>query len=180
MPLIPLISDYLYIPVLLALVGAGISVYTDIRWGKIKNFITFPLILTGWTWSLVFGGINFFVFNLVISIAVGFVARFAGQLGAGDIKLLIGIAACLQPMLNVLFLALYFIVLLVSALWVRIKINNFNLKNSFQAIKTEIMLELGGLKQAGMTVHGEKVKHLGGPVIFLALILTLLKWRLGG
>lgn len=177
MSLVPLISDYLYIPVSLAVLGAAISVYTDMRWGLIKNFVTFPLMLIGWSWSLIFGGLQFFLVNVIASCAIGMMARMAGRLGEGDIKLLIGISACLQPLLNALFIAFYFVVLLVSALVVRARIHSFRVKEVMRSLIQELTLELGGMQEAGAAVNGQGVSHPGGPVIFLALVFTLLKWQ---
>lgn len=180
MQLTPLVSDYIYIPVALALAGAAISVYTDVKWGLIKNFITFPLILIGLAWTLVFGGPKIFLINLALTIVIGFVSCLGGQLGAGDFKLNMGIAACLQPMLNVLFLAFFYVTLLAGAVLVRFRIHNFKLLPTLKAMKNEIYMELGGVKMAGQISHGKSVRHLGAPIIFVALMLTIIRAYTGG
>lgn len=176
----PLISEYLYIPILLALIGAAVSIFTDIKSGKIKNFITLPLILIGMSWSLIFGDLKLFLVNLILTIIIGFAPCIGGRLGTGDIKLNMGIAACLQPMLNVLYLAFFFVTLLIGAVFVRLRIHGFKLLPALKAMKEEIYMELGGVKMAGQISHGSGVKHLGAPIIFIALVSTLIRAHTGG
>lgn len=163
-----------YLPFMVALIGAGISAYTDLRAGKIKNFVTFPLIAFGWIWSFALGGWYGLGINVLVSCVVGLTSMLVGKIGAGDIKLIIGVAACLQPPLSLFFGAFFFMTLAVSAVLVRLKAHNFRLRPALSAMKTEALMEIGGIKDAGMTVHGEKIKHLGGPVILVALVLCLI------
>lgn len=163
-----------YLPFVAALIGAGISAYTDLRAGKIKNFVTFPLIAFGWIWSFVLGGWYGLGVNVLVSCVLGLMSMLVGKIGAGDIKLIIGVAACLQPPLSLFFGAFFFMTLAVSAVLVRLKVHNFRLRPALNAMKAEALMEIGGIKDAGITVHGEKVKHLGGPVILAALVLCLL------
>lgn len=180
MPFTPLVSDYIYVPVSMALIAAAVSIYTDIRWGLIKNFVTFPLILFGLTWSLVLGGLEIFLINLALAVVIGFASRLGGQLGAGDVKLIAGIAACLQPMLNVLFLAFFFVTLLAGAILIRLKIHRFKLMPALCAMRNEVFMELGGVRMAGYLSHGDGIKHLGAPIIFAALVFTLIRAYTGG
>lgn len=175
-----LISNYQYVPAVLSLLGAGISVYTDIRWGEIKNHVTFPLIFFGLLWSYFTGGLYFLLFNTVVSFFIGVFACFGGVLGKGDVKLIVGTAACLQPMANIMFLAFFYIVLACSAVFVRFRAHEYKLKQAFLAMKNEILMELSGIRDANYISHGKKVKHLGGPVILVALILCLIKINITG
>lgn len=174
------VFNWPYLPFAVALLGAGISTYTDIRWGKIKNLVTFPLIVFGWAWSYLAGGLNAMMINIFLSSIIGALATRIGKLGAGDIKLIVGITACLRSPLNFLFLAFFYMVMAASAVFIRFKLYGFKLKPAVQKMKTEILMELGGVQDAGTTVHGERVRHLGGPVIFAALVFTLLKTVMGG
>lgn len=174
MQLAVLISKNLYyVPVLVALLGAGISAYTDFRWRKIKNIVTLPMIIFGWLWSLIFGGIILFLINVVLSFIIGFAPRLASIYADGDVKLTIGVAACLQPALNILFLLFLFMLMVLSSIYMRLKLYNFKLKPTLAAMKEEVNAELGGAKMIAHDIHGRAIEHAGAPVIFLALILCL-------
>lgn len=169
-----------YIPLAVALLGSAASVYTDVRWGKIKNYVTLPMIFFGWLWAWYAGGLKVAAVNVLVSCFLGLLSCLIGRIGEGDIKLIVGVAACLQPLLGFLFLAFFFVTLAAAALFVRFKIYGFRLKPALTAMKTEAMLELSGINDANVAVHGRKVRHLGGPVIFLALVFCLIKAKTGG
>jgi prepilin peptidase CpaA len=63
---------------------------------KVPNNITYPLILAGWLYSFAIGGWSGLVLSLLATF-VGFACLFflhlIGGMGAGDVKLLAGIAA---------------------------------------------------------------------------------------
>lgn len=162
-----------YLPFAAALAGAAISAYTDLKTGRIKNTVTFPMIAFGWGWSFALGGWQGFGANALVSCAVGAVSTLAGKMGPGDVKLILGIAACLEPPLSLFFGAFLFMALAVSAVFVRLKAHNFRLKAALAAMRAEALMEVAGVKDAGAAVHGEKVRHPGGPVIFAALVLCL-------
>lgn len=155
--------------------GAAISAYTDVRSGKIKNWVTLPLIVLGWALSYADGGSRGLAFNVAASCLIGFLFALAGRIGEGDVKLVVGIAACLRPPLSLLFLAFAFMGLAAGAVLVRLWIYRFRLKPALAAMKAEALMELGGVRDANVTVHGEKVRHLGAPII-LAALLACLAW----
>lgn len=81
---------------LLALAGAGIGMYTDMRRGKIYNWLTFPMILAGWlanAWWYGLPGLGYSVLATLIGIALYMGPAMVGIIGMGDVKLLGGIAA---------------------------------------------------------------------------------------
>ena len=169
-----------YIAFAVALLGSAASVYTDVKWGKIKNYVTLPMILFGWSWSYFTGDLEAAAINVLISCFVGLLSCLIGRIGEGDIKLIVGIAACLQPLLGFLFLAFFFMTLAAAALFVRFKLYGFKLKPALSAMKTEALLEISGVGEANVAVHGKRIRHLGGPVIFLALVFCLIKAKTGG
>jgi prepilin peptidase CpaA len=71
---------------------------TDIRNQRIYNWLTFPLILSGFATHTVFGGFEGLKFA-ASGFALGFVAMaipyFMGVMGAGDVKLMAGVGAWL-------------------------------------------------------------------------------------
>lgn len=172
-------SKLAYVPVLFALAGALWSAYTDLRWGKIRNYVTWPLILLGWAWALAEWGLRGFVIVFASSIALGVLSTLTGRIGEGDIKLIMGISACLGFPGNLLFLAFFFMVLAVSMIFVRFRLHRFRPIETLKAIRNEALLELGGVKQANVLIHGKGIQHLGGPVILVALILALIRAGMG-
>lgn len=168
-----------YAPIALAVLGASISVYTDVKWGKIKNFVTLPLILIGWSVGFL-GGWKAGVTNILVSCAAGAMATLIGRMGAGDVKLITGVTACLRPALGILFLMFFFMVTAAAAIFVRLKAYGFKIKPALQAMKSEALMEIGGVKEAGTVVHGSRVRHIGAPQIFIALILCLLRAKVVG
>lgn len=63
---------------------------------KVPNWITFPLVLSGWVYGVALGGWNGLVFSLVgtlVGLALLLPAYAVGGMGAGDVKLLAGVGA---------------------------------------------------------------------------------------
>lgn len=63
---------------------------------KVPNWITFPMILTGWIYSAAVGGWSGFGWSLlgsVVGLMLLYVLYSVGGMGAGDVKLLAGIGA---------------------------------------------------------------------------------------
>ncbi|MEO0253837.1 MAG: A24 family peptidase [candidate division WOR-3 bacterium] len=73
-----------------------ISVYTDLKYGKIFNKLTFPFFFTGFLYNFMFKG-----FSGLVSSFIGFLVSFIpffiffqlGGVGGGDVKLLAGIGS---------------------------------------------------------------------------------------
>jgi len=85
----------------LTILVTGLAVYTDIRWGKIFNYLTFPALLAGVTINSIVGGLDGAIWSLE-GVALGFAlfivsALFGRILGGGDIKLLMAIGALQGP-----------------------------------------------------------------------------------
>jgi prepilin peptidase CpaA len=79
----------------------GLAVYTDIRWGKIFNYLTFPALLAGLAINSIGGGLDGAIWSLE-GVALGFAlyivsALFGRILGGGDIKLLMALGALQGP-----------------------------------------------------------------------------------
>jgi prepilin peptidase CpaA len=67
---------------------------------KVPNWITFPMILSGWLYSgLWFGweGLGWSVVGTVVGLALLLPAYAIGGMGAGDVKLLAGVGAWVGP-----------------------------------------------------------------------------------
>lgn len=75
---------------------------------RVPNWLTFPLILSGWFYSgLVFGwpGLAASLIGTVVGLALLLPAYAIGGMGAGDVKLLAGVGAWMYPMLEAANLA---------------------------------------------------------------------------
>jgi prepilin peptidase CpaA len=82
--------------------GLTYSVYTDVRWGKIFNKITFPLILAGFFLNTLFrgwaGGLTSLEgFGAAIGLVLLLTLVAGPGLGGGDIKLIAAIGALCGP-----------------------------------------------------------------------------------
>lgn len=89
------VSAGLIVPALAVCVAAA----TDFLWGKIFNGLTLPLFLLGVAWGFWTGGFSA-LSNSLLGVAL-VVALFApmyafGMMGAGDVKLLMGVSAWLS------------------------------------------------------------------------------------
>lgn len=74
-----------------AVIVTLISVYTDCRWRKIKNHVTYPAIALGLvlhTLSHGWIGLIFAATGLLVGIGLMLIPFLYGQLGAGDVKLM--------------------------------------------------------------------------------------------
>jgi prepilin peptidase CpaA len=74
------------------------SCYTDYKERKIKNAVTFPLMLFGLVIHSLSNGLDGLWFSLQGLLLVGFAAillSFVGGLGMGDVKLFMAIGACM-------------------------------------------------------------------------------------
>jgi prepilin peptidase CpaA len=82
--------------------GVLYSVYTDVRWGKIFNKITFPLILIGfllnsWFWGAAGALESLKGFGAAIGMALLLTLAAGPGLGGGDVKLMAAIGALCGP-----------------------------------------------------------------------------------
>ncbi len=82
--------------------GLTYSVYTDVRWGKIFNKVTFPLILTGFFLNTLFRGVAGSLtsvegFGAAIGLALLLTLVAGPGLGGGDIKLIAAIGTLCGP-----------------------------------------------------------------------------------
>ncbi|MBF0408789.1 MAG: prepilin peptidase [Candidatus Riflebacteria bacterium] len=80
----------------LACIGSGIAMVTDMRTGLIFNWLTFPMMFLGWGLNLYFFGVNGFLLSFaatVLGIVLYMPFASIGAIGMGDVKLLGGIGA---------------------------------------------------------------------------------------
>jgi prepilin peptidase CpaA len=80
-----------------------VAVYTDFRWGKIRNWTTLPAVVLGLALNGAFHGVGGLVLSaegLGLAIAISLVLSVFGRVvGAGDMKLLMAVGALVGPKL---------------------------------------------------------------------------------
>lgn len=70
---------------------------------KVPNWITYPMILSGWVYSAAFSpyagweGLGYTLMGTVVGLALLLPAYAIGGMGAGDVKLLAGVGAWMWP-----------------------------------------------------------------------------------
>ena len=92
------LSDQMFLPVMTALSASLIATVTDIRSLRIRNTLTVPLCLSGIVfhcWMGGWSGLSVSVAGIGIGFAVLILPYLMGILGAGDVKLLMGMGAWL-------------------------------------------------------------------------------------
>ncbi|MBM4004901.1 MAG: prepilin peptidase [Planctomycetes bacterium] len=70
---------------------------------KVPNWLTFPFIVSGWIFSLAsmgFEGLGWSMLGTVVGLALLLPAYAIGGMGAGDVKLLMGVGAWVHPTLT--------------------------------------------------------------------------------
>lgn len=164
------------IVLILLYVGLIISVYTDIRYGKIKNYVTFPLIIIGLIYNLCsFGlvGIFDFLLSVFLIFIITIIFAFSGGIGMGDVKLFIAIAAIKGQLFG-----LYSILLscLLSAIAYLI-INPKKIKTFFLKLKSLITYIILNHKIPKAT---EKEKEETGGPLALYIFLSVVILQIGG
>jgi len=83
-------------PIWLVSVVLVIAAVIDGIYLKVPNWITFPMIATGWVYSLLAGiweGLGWSIAGTIVGLALLLIVYCIGGMGAGDVKLLAGIGA---------------------------------------------------------------------------------------
>ncbi len=77
-----------------------LSVITDIKWKKIPNALTFPVMILGLIahgFKSGYGGLIYSIEGLLLGIALLIVFYIMGMMGAGDVKLMGAVGSILGP-----------------------------------------------------------------------------------
>lgn len=116
----------------------AIASYTDIKERKIRNIITYPMIITGIVLNSYSNGLQGFLHS-IYGVALVFILIFllpSFSLGGGDIKLLMGYGSYLgyQSVLTLIFFTL--VILLIVNISTLIKKESLN--NLWNIIKLEV------------------------------------------
>jgi len=90
-------------PVWFVTVALVVAAVIDGKQLRVPNWLTFPLILSGWVFSLVaFGlaGLGWSILGTIVGLALLLPPYAIGGMGAGDVKLLAGVGAWMFVMLE--------------------------------------------------------------------------------
>lgn len=154
-----------------------IAMYTDLKWGRIYNWLTFPAIFTGWALNLaIYGmpGLAYSVAATLLGIFIYIPFALFGLMGMGDVKLL-GAIGALGGSYFVFSVFLY-----TSALGtlhaVLIQLLNYG-KNAFSMLLTSfstgIFLQKTIKKENETTAKEGKYRFLLGIDIFIATLIAI-------
>ncbi|MBF0542990.1 MAG: prepilin peptidase [Candidatus Riflebacteria bacterium] len=83
---------------ILASLGSGVAMITDMRTGMIYNWLTFPMMFLGWIINFSFWGLEGFLYSFgatMVGIVIYLPFARLGAIGMGDVKLLGGIGSLL-------------------------------------------------------------------------------------
>lgn len=154
-----------------AIICAGIATITDMRAGKVFNWLTLPMILVGWLLNLYFYGLPGFGHSLgatFLGIALYLGFAIVGAFGMGDVKLMAGIGS----LAGVLFTVNVFLFTSAIGLFHAAMIQYLNHgRNAFTIAWASIMS--GAFKNKTIQKENEtdlRYKYYLGPDIFLATI----------
>lgn len=163
-------------PLILATLVASIAVITDLRFGRVYNWLTFPAMLLGWLLNLYLFGLSGLGYSLAatfLGIMLYMPGGIFGLIGMGDVKLL-GALGAIGGSNYVLTIFLYSSVLGFPHA-ILVQLLNYG-KNAFGMILTSY--STGTFLQK--TIHKEnadqlktgKYRFLMGIDIFIACILA--------
>jgi prepilin peptidase CpaA len=160
------------LPIIVAMATVLISaaaVYTDVRWGKILNVLTFPAMLTGVVVNTAFKGGDGLLLSLG-GLGLGFglfivSALFGRILGGGDIKLLMAVGALQGPYF--LAWAIFYTALVGGALAIAVGLYRGVLGQRLRFLVASIYLRL--TQGVPMEMHEAK----GGPRLPYAIAIAL-------
>lgn len=83
-------------PVWIVTVTLVVAAYIDGKQLKVPNLITYPMIISGWVYSVAFfgwEGLGWSLIGTLVGLALLMPAYAIGGMGAGDVKLLAGVGA---------------------------------------------------------------------------------------
>lgn len=164
-------------PAIIALVGTGIAALTDARTGKIYNKLTGPLILIGLITNLILGEPLVGLLGFLLATAIHMPTWFLQIQKGGDVKLIMGIGACLGWPFVLEFTMYYaMLYLVVGTLTLILRGRLFNL---YMLISYHLKERLAAARDTSEgndkpEVHAFEATILWtGPVIFGATIAAL-------
>lgn len=161
---------------IVAIITTMIAMFTDMKWGRIYNWLTFPVIFAGWIINFTIGGLPALGYSIaatLLGILLFIVPASLGLMGMGDVKLL-GAVGALGGSNFVITVFLYTCALgFPHALLIQfINYGKNALSMLITSYSTGIFLEKTIQKENLTTAKEGKFRFLLGIDIFLATILA--------
>lgn len=141
-----------------------VATYTDLRCGKIRNWLTIPLWLSGLAFAAWAGGVPAFVAAFIAGLVAASTVLPLGA-GGGDVKLLLAAGAWLGLPTAQLLWACLALVLGATAVLVRFHRARWRVSHWLAAMKAELLAGLHGAPP-------DTPRLPGAPLILAAVILT--------
>lgn len=174
MEILPTLS----VPQVIAVLVAMIAMFTDMKWGKIYNWLTFPAIFAGWLLNFMTGGLpalGYSVAATMVGIFLYTPAAALGLMGMGDVKLLGAIGALCGS--NFVFSVFLYTSALGIPHAIMVQVLNYG-RNAFSMLitsfSTRIFLEKTIQKENATIAKEGKYRFLLGIDIFIATIIACL------
>lgn len=151
--------------------AAVVASYTDLKWGKIKNWLTAPVFIAGIIYSLIIGGFSGAGQALVAGMVCPvFCVFLMYKFNGGDIKLFMACGAWLGLDLVGPFFAAMIVSRIVFGFGVRFKVVGWNPVKGLISIGKEIKEEINMFRGKGFKSPGTPGVH-GACVVLLALVI---------
>lgn len=152
-----------------------ISLVTDLYKRRIYNIVTLPCILFGLIYHVVNEGLSGLAFSL-LGLFIGFLVLlipFAmGGIGAGDVKLMAAIGACMGAMFVIK--AFIYIAILGGVISLGILIKSYGLKSMYTSVLASFMLWRGKSTSALSMMNVNKIAFPYGIAIVLGTFLNFI------
>lgn len=149
-----------------------VAVITDIKYKKVFNKITFPLMIIGLTTNLFLNGLNGLMsglLGLVSAFGLFMIANILiRNIGFGDVKLLMGIGTCMGWE----YIASVYIVALVSSIIVQIITNPKKIYIAIRKIYNMFMTMLLSKKPQFIDFENNKETYIFAPYILIGCIVS--------
>lgn len=159
------------------LIGAtSICGITDVYKRKIPNVITLPLLLLSLIYGIFLNDYKMALLGLFVSFIIGFTGFVLGQLGAGDVKLMMALATTLGVKV---FFELLFVSAIIGLIWASVEtiikaIKRKNIRRNVINLMNHIyFLNVASIKE--FVTRENKIPIPIGMCLSVGLLIVLLK-----
>ena len=152
----------------------GIAVYTDLRYGKIFNKLTFPCMAIGLTLGLLRGGPQGLLDSLAgIGVALGlYLLAHSKAIGGGDAKLMMAVGSLVGLKLTIW--ALLFSAVIGGILAIAVMARYRTMLSTTKSLATHVYLKVALRAPVELSSGPRAMKFRYSPAIALGTVLALL------
>ena len=162
-------------PVLVSLaVLLSVALYTDLRYGKIPNKLTFPCMVVGLTLGLLSDGFHGFLLSLAgIGIVLGlYLVTYSTAIGGGDIKLMMAVGSLVGLRLTIW--AMLFSAVIGGILAIIVMARYKTVLSTTRNLATHVYLSVALRAPTELSGGPSVTKFRYSPAIALGTLLTIL------